>query len=180
MLDNRFYRSPNNRVTGEKTLFGKQQLNWLIDALKSSKATFKVICSGGQILNTAAKYENMIYLFPEERTQLLALIEKEQISGVVIVSGDRHHSELSKLERPNNYPLYEITVSPLTAGPAPQSVNEANTLRVPETFVGQRNFGILEFTGPRKERQMHIRIYDSVGALLWQKSIASTELQVPK
>lgn len=180
MLDNRFYRTPNNRITGERTLFGKKQLNWLIDALKSSKATFKIVCSGGQILNTAAKYENMVYLFPEERNQLLSLLEKEQINGVVILSGDRHHSELSKLERPNSYPLYELTVSPLTAGPAPQSIDEANTLRVPETFVGQRNFGIIEFTGPRKERQMHIRIYDSIGNLLWQKAISSTELQFKK
>ena len=37
LLDNRFFKSPNNRKTGEKTILGKQQLEWLIDALSSSK-----------------------------------------------------------------------------------------------------------------------------------------------
>src|SRR5690606_34340514 len=47
LLDDRWYRSP---MPG-KEYFGQTQLNWLVDALRSSKATFKFICTGGQILN---------------------------------------------------------------------------------------------------------------------------------
>ncbi len=33
-----------------------------------------------------------------------------------LLSGDRHHSEVIKMERPGTYPLYDITVSPLDIG----------------------------------------------------------------
>ncbi|GIW22754.1 MAG: hypothetical protein KatS3mg068_1761 [Candidatus Sericytochromatia bacterium] len=55
LLDNRYYKSPNNRVTGEKTLLGKEQINWLIDSLVNSKATFKIIAMGVQVLNPCCK-----------------------------------------------------------------------------------------------------------------------------
>ena len=42
LLDNRFFRSPNDRLTGEKVLLGASQIQWLIDALVSSKASFKM------------------------------------------------------------------------------------------------------------------------------------------
>ena len=58
LLDNRFFRSPNDRLTGEKVLLGKTQIDWLIDALVTSKASFKIIVIGGQVLSSAAVFEN--------------------------------------------------------------------------------------------------------------------------
>lgn len=37
---------------------GKQQLEWLIDALASSKAAFKIITIARQVLNSSARFEN--------------------------------------------------------------------------------------------------------------------------
>ena len=58
LLDNRYFRSPNYLTEGEKTILGKEQLEWLIDALVKSRAPFKMVAIGGQVLNTAEKYEN--------------------------------------------------------------------------------------------------------------------------
>ncbi len=131
-------------------------------------------------MNTAAKYENLINLAPQERERLLTLIREEKIEGVVFLSGDRHHAELSKLEQPGFYPIYEFTTSPLSAGAA-SKVDEPNTLRVPGTLLeGTRNFGLMEFTGPRTDRTMTLRLIDKLGKEVWRRDIKASELRLPK
>jgi alkaline phosphatase D len=100
------------RSTCKRQVFGEAQLEWLVDALSSSRATFKVVVAGGQVLNpvrTAETYAN----FPEERQDLLRRIGEEGVQGVLFLSGDRHFSELTRLDREGTYPLYDLTVSPL-------------------------------------------------------------------
>ncbi|RMF60576.1 MAG: alkaline phosphatase family protein, partial [Calditrichaeota bacterium] len=93
LLDNRFYRSPNYYTTGEREMLGEEQLNWLIEALTSSQAPFKIIAIGGQVLNPVARYENYSN-YPAELEKLLDAITHENIRGVLFLTGDRHHTEL--------------------------------------------------------------------------------------
>jgi len=175
LLDNRTFRSPDHRRTGTRQLLGDDQIEWLIDKLVSSTATFKIVAIGGQVLNPVDKFENYA-IFPEERRKLLAALDSEKVSGVFFLSGDRHHSELTRLDRPGTYPLYDLTVSPLTST-AYNNESEANTLRVPGTYIHQRNFAILEFSGPYKERNMKITLFDTNGALLWSRTVGIQDLQ---
>lgn len=172
LLDNRYHRSPNHRETAEPTILGEAQLEWLIDALTESSAPFKFVCIGGQVLNTAAKYENYAHHHAAERAYLLSRIEEEGIRNVVFLTGDRHHTEMSEYRNSSGYMVYDITSSPLTAGPARQ-VEEENRLRVDGTLVLQRNFGLLEFTGPRTARKLKISIVDSEGKALWSRELES-------
>ena len=177
LLDDRFWRTPN-RLRGERrTLLGTRQLHWLRDALISSRATWKIIALGGQLLNPVPAFETYANCAPEEREELLHMLEQERISGVVILSGDRHFTELSRLERPGLYPLYELTVSPLTASPFAAAAQEPNPLRLPQTLVTERNFALLEFTGPSTDRALHIRVYNSAGNLLWERTLRAAELR---
>ncbi|MCB9233497.1 MAG: alkaline phosphatase family protein [Bacteroidia bacterium] len=170
LLDDRYFRSPNERVTGEPTIIGETQLQWIIDALKGSKAPFKFVCIGGQVLNTAPVYENYINVAPEERKKLLDAIKREQIKGVIFLTGDRHHTELTRLTTDDKIDIYDLTVSPLTST-SYDSANEANLLRVKGTYVSQRNFAMLDVTGTRKERVLKITVYSSTGQELWTQSI---------
>lgn len=176
LLDNRWFRSPNKRTTGEREMLGEKQLQWLVDALASSRATFKIVAVGGQVLNPAKIYENYS-TYPVEREELLRLLRAENIPGVVFVDGDRHITELSKMEREGTYPLYDLTVSPLTSGPGRNAATEGNTIVLPETIVEKRNFAVLEFAGTRSERTMKITVYDSKGAEQWSKTIAANDLK---
>jgi len=175
-LDNRTFRSPNNRKTGTREMLSDWQIQWLIDALVTSRATFKIIAVGGQVLNPLAVYENYS-TYPEERQKLLDLIEKEGIKGVIFVTGDRHHTELSKLERKGTYPLYDFTISSLTAGTNPNAVNEANPLRVPGTFTAEHNFAVFEFSGALKDRLLKCSVYNPSGKEIWTYSINSKDIQ---
>ncbi|MCS7169165.1 MAG: alkaline phosphatase family protein, partial [Candidatus Kapabacteria bacterium] len=177
LLDNRFWRTPNRLKSQRRTLLGTEQLQWLRDALVSSRATFKVIVIGGQVLNPLPVFETYANCAPEERDELLQMLQQERIPGVFFLSGDRHFTELSRLNRHDLYPLYELTVSPLTSSPFREASREQNPLRVPGTLVTERNFALLEFAGPRTDRRLHIRVYNSRGELLWQHTVAAAELR---
>ncbi|MBY0426962.1 MAG: alkaline phosphatase family protein, partial [Cytophagales bacterium] len=116
LLDNRSFRDANSLIVGKKDYFGKEQLDWLFNALATSRATFKIIATGGQILNPAAVYENYA-TYPEEREYFLKSLQANNIKGVLFLTGDRHTTDLTKLNRYGTYPLYDLTVSPLTSGP---------------------------------------------------------------
>ena len=99
-------------------MLGEAQLTWLLDALTFSRAPFKVVVVGGQTLNPVEIYENYVNVAPEERERLIAGIVERRIEGVVFLTGDRHHTELIRLQPEGFYPLYDFTSSPLTAGAA--------------------------------------------------------------
>lgn len=176
LLDNRYHRSPNARVTGERTILGAAQFEWLIDALAASYAPFKFVVIGGQVLNSVESHENYA-VFAAERERLLRAIRAEGITGVFFLTGDRHHTELSRMERRGTYPLYDLTISSLTAGPNPRAVNEPNDYRVDGTFLGEHNYGRLVVTGPRTERVLTITTFDAGGAAKWERVIPAAELR---
>jgi alkaline phosphatase D len=179
MLDNRYFRTPNNLKTAKREMFGERQLQWLIDALSTSQAPFKFIVTGGQVLNSVVEPWTENYAkYPEEQKALFEAIRENNISGVFFLTGDRHMAELSKMEREGTYPLYDLTVSPLTAGPDNGRREEENNMyRVPGTYYGQRNFAILEVSGPRKERVLEITLFDSNGKEVWTEKIHEDDLK---
>jgi len=176
LLDNRYFRQANYRVSGQRTILGDAQIEWLIDALKTSNASFRFVVMGGQFLNSAEAHENYIAMAPGERRRLLDRIEAERIPGVVFLTGDRHHSVLMRMDRYRTYPLYEWTVSPLTAGPSRPGRGEEQ-YRIDGSLYTQRNFGRIEVSGPRNERVLTMTLHDSDGEVVWQADIHQQDLQ---
>lgn len=173
LLDGRYFRTPNDMEHGEQMLLGRAQLEWLVESLVYSQAPFKMVAVGGQMLNTAQRYETFINLAPQERAYLLERIEEEEITGVIFLTGDRHHTELSRLVNAKGNVVYDLTCSPLTSGVA--NPNEENRLRVEGTLVKDRNFGLLNFRGPRNARELYIQIFDTEGTQLWDYTIPQPE-----
>ncbi len=176
MLDNRYFRSPNRCKTCEHTLLGREQLDWLVEALSFSRAPFKMVLLGGQFASDAPVFENYAHIHYEERAYLLERLENEDIRGLIFITGDRHHSELSRFESENGWFFYDLTLSPLTAGPTSRNIaEEPNNFRVDGTIVTQRNFGIIDVEGPRLDRRLHLHVYDADGNMLWDKVIERSE-----
>jgi alkaline phosphatase D len=179
LLDDRYNKSPNDRKNGERTILGKDQREWLIDALASSQAPFKIVAVGVQFLNPAKVYENYSN-FEEERQWLLDQIALEKIEGVIFLTGDRHSSELDVLSREGAYPLHDFTISPLSAGPSNSTDKEVNPLRRAGTLVTERNFAKFFITGKRGERVLKCTVYNVGGKELWSYTINASDLQYPK
>lgn len=174
MMDDRTYRSPENRKTGRHEIYGKEQIEWLIDALTSSEAPFKFIVMGSTALNPDPISENW-ESYPEEKDYFLEMIVKEEIDGVIFLTGDIHRGELTKMERENNYPLYEVTASPLSAGVS--SYEGPNRNRVEGTRVMERNFAYFSVTGPKNNRSLNIKMYNADGDEKWTYTINENELK---
>ena len=169
LLDNRTYRVNHQNKTNAPQVLGQDQIDWLIQALQKSRAPYKFVCVGGQVLNDAAVYEN-VSQFPSERQQILERLEQEDIRGVVFLSGDRHTTELSEYTMGNGRKVYDLTVSPLTSRAA-HAADEPNSFRVDGTYVEQRNYAKLSFDGPRKQRSCLVEIKSTEGETLWSKSL---------
>ena len=157
-LDNRWNR---DLVRDEPVILGRAQEDWLIRALASSQAHFKFVAVGGQFLSDAPVFENHVNLAPQERRRILDKIAELEITGVIFLTGDRHHSELSAQDLGDGLMVYDFTVSPLTSKPYP--AKEENSNLIPESLVEERNFGSIELRGTWSERELEFCLYDAKG-----------------
>ncbi len=178
LLDNRFFRTPQNRKHIYKEILGDNQVQWLIDALLNSKAPFKIIAIGGQFLNSEKVFENYIN-WDDEHKKILDLINREKIEGVIFLSGDRHFSEVSKMNRHNSYPLYDFTVSPLTSGYCDKDFckEEKNKYRIKNSAVFQRNFATIKVHGSYQDRVLEYTVFNNSGKPLWNYEIHENDLK---
>ena len=161
LLDNRWDRTPQS---SEGEILGDDQITWLIDALRTSKASFNFICVGGQIINDFAEFENHA-VFGAERKKILHLIDDYNIQNVVFLNGDRHHSEVSRYETPDGQLIWEVTSSSLTSGAYDHS-DEPNSFRYKKSMIGENNYAVLSISGKRKNRKLTVEFKDAKGKKL--------------
>jgi alkaline phosphatase D len=113
MLDGRFYRT--NPFEDKKTMLGPVQKKWLLEKLSKSTATFKVLVSPVPWSEKAKPGSIDTWAgFPDERDEIFSLIAEQRISGVILMSADRHRSDAWKIKRDNGYDFYEFESSRLT------------------------------------------------------------------
>jgi alkaline phosphatase D len=114
MMDCRYYRH-NPRNVENPSMLGPIQLEWLFRTLKSSTGNFKILVSSvpwayGAKPGSKDPWQG----FRQERERIFTYLSDNEIEGVVLLSADRHRSDLWKIERPDGYPLYEFESSRLT------------------------------------------------------------------
>lgn len=186
MLDDRWWRandnmpdSINGKPNVDKTMFGKEQIDWLKNALLSSKAnrniSFRIIATGSQVLNPISRFD-VFRKFETEYNEFIQFLKDAKIPGVVFLTGDRHHSEIIEVKQNGMYPLYDITASPLTAGTHVFGGPEANN---PFRIVGVdqfQNFARISFSGAGKERTMQVSFIGLKGEVYKSWSIQTQQL----
>ncbi|MCB0526742.1 MAG: alkaline phosphatase D family protein [Saprospiraceae bacterium] len=146
----RYYPNMTGNVLGEA------QWKWLENELRNSTANLNILCSSVQVISNEHGYEKWGN-FPNERKRLFDLLVKTQPKNLMIVSGDRHMAEISKMDiKGLPYPLYDFTSSGLTH--TRSGTSENNMHRVGDMFV-KKNFGILKvkWNGPNPIVNMEIR-----------------------
>lgn len=166
VLDTRYFRSnltidslSNKRYTpnkyGEGTMLGNTQWNWLENQLSYSKADFNIIVSSIQFLSSEHGFEcwgNM----PHEVEKLENILKNTKAKNTLILSGDRHISEISKKEIDGlNYPLIDFTSSGMTHSYA-GFIEEPNKYRIVDV-VSEKSFGLINVDFNSKTIEMEIR-----------------------
>ncbi len=184
LTDDRFFRTHEDMpdsIAGKpneaKTYFGKMQMEWLKNALLFSNATFKFIATGSQVLNPYSTAECM-KSYSAEYIDLMSFLTAHKITGVIFLTGDRHHSEVIKQERQGLYSLYDITTSPFTAGVSKvRGAELTNPARVTGTLVEEQNFAKLSISGKKNERILMVEFMGIKGNKLGEWSVGEKELK---
>ena len=180
LLDDRYYRFPNRWPDGsDKTMFGARQLEWLKQALVSApRDAIKIIAGGSQFWSRGNRFEGW-HRYAAERRAFADWLVLQKIEGAIFVSGDRHFSELLKIERPGAYPLYEFTSSPLTSRPPARldAADRDNPDIVPGTLIVKRQFGLIRVSGPGNNRVLAFESYDGAGARSWRHEVRARDLR---
>jgi alkaline phosphatase D len=170
MLDGRFYRT--NPFLENPTMLGPVQKAWLLDGLKKSAATFKVIASPVPwALSSKGEARDTWNGFKEERKEIFDFLAVNKIEGVILISADRHRSDAWKIERENGYPLYEFESSRLT--------NQHYHPLVEGALFGynkKQSFGWLVFDTQADDPQVTFNIVNIDNELINSKVVKKSEL----
>lgn len=176
MLDDRYHRAqPNDSIP---TMIGKGQLEWFKKNLKQSKAVFKFVAVGVQVFNQVTNHE-CYWHYKDELTEIVDFIKSEKIEGVIFLSGDRHHSELTKTEVAGGYPLYEFTSSGITSfrRRTRRTKENINPTRIEGTLADFQNYGRITIQGETGNRVCVMEIFNKRGKTVWTYSVNQNELK---
>lgn len=108
VMDNRYYRTDEHAQVPNKTQFGEAQLKWLYDGLRESKATFKIVATG---------YDVMSSRYPDEIKVIAEIIRRSKARGVLFHAGDIHRNEFKQQDHGAGYPITQITSSGIARNP---------------------------------------------------------------
>lgn len=152
MLDGRYYRT--DPKDAEPNMLGVVQRKWLFDKLKASKGTFKVICSPVPWTYVAKGNSKDTWNgYKSERDSIFSFLSDNKIEGVVLMSADRHRSDLWKINRSNGYPLYEFNSSRLTNQHVHPEMKQAEF-----SFNKKQSFGLVTFDTTAKKPSVNYKI----------------------
>ncbi len=181
ILDTRTFRDkvvrgPLNKVyipDPEADILGETQWKWFEEELKNSTAPITLVVNGTQVISRFHPFEKWGN-YPTSRRKLFKLIKTHRPSGVILLSGDRHHAEVSKVNIPDmKHPLYEFTSSGLTHTrkyPKP----EANKFRVGKK-INDLNFGTIKIDWDASPLKVTLQIKGVKNNI-----IESHELEIPE
>ncbi|HSN05570.1 MAG TPA: alkaline phosphatase D family protein, partial [Nitrospira sp.] len=161
ILDGRQYRSRNTDPDGpDKTMLGQRQLQWLLEGLRRSTATWKVIATSVPLSipkgkgTTGKGFDGWAggsdgTGFERERQVIVDTILNQQIKNVVFLAGDVHYVQANAYD-PNGDGVpdfHEFIAGPLSAAPGRMTF-PSPTLK-PTNLIhegGYFNFGMVRAT----------------------------------
>jgi alkaline phosphatase D len=202
-LDTRFHRSPlkslpkEERVKGQgpyvptddpsATVLGHHQWDWLAVALQKP-AEIRIILSSIQVASIEHGWEHWGN-FPTERARLLRTIRDSEATGVIVVSGDRHSAEISRIPARDDalvYPLYDLTASSLNeplGSNRDDKPDEPNVHRIGDRYHGA-NFGTIDIEWGTADDgglpAVTLAIHDVDGKVVRSETIPPGGLEPPK
>jgi alkaline phosphatase D len=162
-LDNRFYRD-------KKYHFGKKQEEWLFKNLEASQNTKvavqaqNVIISGDQFFGKYHPFESFEANHPENFKNFIKKISNLK-STPLLISGDRHISELQRIDIDANKKIFEITSSPIHSSLPPEAtLKQFHNPHRDWAVANKNNFCLINF--PKNRKNPEVIFYDNRGSEL--------------
>ena len=116
MLENRDFRTSNDLPDGpEKTIWGREQKEWLLETLRASDADYRIIISPNPIIgpDRASKGDNHANRkgFWHEGQAFLDSLRDMQTDNVILMCGDRHW-QYHSIDNRNERNIHEFSCGP--------------------------------------------------------------------
>jgi alkaline phosphatase D len=183
ILDTRQYRSRNTDADGiGKTMLGAAQKRWLLDAVTSSTALWKVVVTSVSLSIPTGRPEARDSWtgvspfglpqdgagFVVERDAILEHLRKRDVRNLVFVAADVHHAEVIRHEPTPSWTFHELVAGPLSATTGrPRPLD--STLNPRSLFArgGVFNFGEVVV----EPAQLTVRLIDDAGAVMFTHAI---------
>ena len=170
LLDGRYYRDLKGG-----SMLGPVQKAWLLRTLKASKATFKVLASPvpwspGVKPGSRDTWDG----FPAEREEIFSFIGKNQIPGVILLSADRHRSDIRKTMREDSYDLIEFESSRLT------NRHVHRVVKTPGLVFGYNkkcSFGLLHFDTTLEDPKVTYEIVSIDGETVYEYEVKLSDVR---
>ncbi len=170
-----FYQAPGTErkdyryeVNSTGDILGELQWQWLEAELKNTDASLIILNSSIQVLSEEHRFEKWGN-FPTARKRLLDLLAKLK-KNVIIISGDRHIAEFSKINLLGwNVPLYDFTSSGITHT-WPEQWKEDNRYRVGDLII-QKTFGIIRVKWKPQQFEVTMQIRGKEDRVYQQEKI---------
>jgi alkaline phosphatase D len=185
LLDTRYFRSPLRPDFGggylpqrdrNATMLGDDQWRWFADQLRVP-AEVRLIVSSIQVQHEDQPNEKWANI-PAERDKLFKTIADSKAAGVIFISGDRHHGEISSMDIGAGYRVADITSSGLNCAYAPN--DEPNRHREGRILWAD-NFGGVRINWDLPDPTINLQIHASDdGSVAVHKQIKLSQLQPPK
>lgn len=164
-------RDPRYYPNEEGDILGEAQWAWLEEELQNSDADINLIGCGIQIIPEEQIYEKWAN-FPAARQRFFDLLEKTRPNRPLLLSGDRHISELSKIQLDSlEYPVYEITSSGMThTWSSGLGSTEPNQYRVGDLVVA-KNYSTINIDWSGKVPQVTVQVHGEQDELYLNEKI---------
>jgi alkaline phosphatase D len=170
MLDGRYYR---DRKSG--SMLGPVQKAWLLETLKESNGTFKVLASpvpwtAGVKSGSKDPWDG----YPKEREEIFSFIEANSIPGVFLIAADRHRTDLRTTKRASGYDLYEFESSRLT------NRHTHGVVKTPGLIWGYNktcSFGLMRFDTTADDPQVTFECVSIDGEVVHSHVLRASELK---
>lgn len=170
-LDCRYYRT--NPFGDHPTMLGPTQKAWLLDQLAQSTARIKLVVSSVPwAKNVKPGSRDTWDGYAEEREEIFQHLEQEKIEGVVLLSADRHRSDLRRIERPDCYPLYDMMSSRLTNLHFHECIDGALFC-----YNEKCSFGLLSIDTTQKDAVVNYKVVNIDGETVHNFDLRESELR---
>jgi alkaline phosphatase D len=188
LLDTRYFRGPLTRRpkgvkydfpghyvpstdTTSSSMLGEAQWTWL-EAQLRQPAEVRLLVSSIQVIAEEHGWEKWANL-PHELRDIHA-------EGVILLSGDRHLAEISRLDGDSpegiGYPLYDVTSSGLNRGGG-GSDDEPNRYRIGTGNFRRNNFGKITIDWTVDDPLISLEVLDDSGVLALRYDVRLSHLR---
>jgi alkaline phosphatase D len=180
LLDTRYFRSKLRldekwggylpQTDPNATFLGEEQWRWFEEQLKTP-AEVRLVVSSIQVEADEQPNEKWANI-PAEKARLYKTLAKAD--GVIFISGDRHHGEISAVDVGGGYTVYEVTSSGLNCPYEP--AEEPNRFRVGE-ILWSDNFGMVRIDWDQRDPAIDLEVRTGKGFVGLRKSLRLSELR---